>query len=350
LFSVYADNASSDVKGYLNGSQVITTTPVSQTAQQDLFIGRLGTLASTGWDGTVQETIVWNTSTKSNQTAIEENINTNYLIYQPTDQPTSGLLYDYGSATGGTDASAAYSVRQLSDKAVICMRIRRDSDDEERNIGFDANGDLDTTAISDFCDTANGYVTRWWDQSVNGNHADQPVGGTGSNALQPQIYNGTAVITENGKPLLDASGAGFEVNFNAVQPFTVVSVGQVGNTNAHQYSDVTRSYNMRPFSTAMQGRSGQLLSTPSTYVHSGQMFAAYIADSFSSYVKATSSAGSESQSGNSGSVDFTVVTIMNRNVYDRPYSTQELIFWNVDQGTTNVAAIEADMDTYYSFS
>jgi hypothetical protein len=67
LFSVYADNASSDVKGYLNGSQVISTTPVSQTAQEDLFIGSLGTLASTFWDGTIQEVIVWDTSTKSNE-------------------------------------------------------------------------------------------------------------------------------------------------------------------------------------------------------------------------------------------------------------------------------------------
>jgi hypothetical protein len=139
-----------------------------------------------------QEFIVWPTDQgTSNRTGIEENINSNYLIYQPTDAPTSGLLADY------TGAAAAYSVRQLSDKAVIALRIRRDSDDEETNIGFDSNGDLDTTAISDFCDTANGYVTRWWDQSTNGNHADQA-----TDTSQPQIYNGTAVITENSKPAL----------------------------------------------------------------------------------------------------------------------------------------------------
>ena len=154
----------------------------------------------------MQELIMYPDTVTPNETGIETNINTEYLIYQPTDQPTSGLLYDYGSATGGTDAAAAYSVRQLSDKAVIALRIRRDmgtgspGDDDETNIGFDANGDLDTQAIADFCTTGTGYVTRWWDQSTNGNHLDQPVGGTGSNALQPQIYNGTAVITENGKP------------------------------------------------------------------------------------------------------------------------------------------------------
>ncbi len=151
--------------------------------------------------GTMQEWIVWNSDQSSNRSDIEENINSDYLIYQPTDAPTSGLLADY------TGAAAAYSVRQLSDKAVIAMRIRRDSDDEERNIGFDANGDLDTTAISDFCQTANGYVTRWADQSTNGNHADQA-----TDTSQPQIYNGTAVVTENGKPALDFDGSNDGLN------------------------------------------------------------------------------------------------------------------------------------------
>ena len=156
----------------------------------------IGAWSTQYFRGGIQELLIWESDQGTNRPGIEQNINTDYLIYQPTDAPTSGLLATY------TGAAAAYSVRQLSDKAVICMRIRRDSDDEETNIGWDANGDLDTTAISDFCSTANGYVTRWWDQSTNGNHADQPVGGTGSNTAQPQIYNGTSVITENGKPCL----------------------------------------------------------------------------------------------------------------------------------------------------
>jgi hypothetical protein len=150
-----------------------------------------------------QELIIWLTDqeTAGNRTGIESDINSEYLIYQPTDAPTSGLLATY------TGAAAAYSVRQLSDKAVIALRIRRDSDDEEINIGFDANGDLDTTAISDFCDTANGYVTRWWDQSTNGVHADQA-----TDASQPQIYNGTAVITENGKPAVEFTSSNLQIS------------------------------------------------------------------------------------------------------------------------------------------
>ena len=113
------------------------------------------------------------------------------------------------------------------------MRIRRDmgagnpGDDDETNIGFDANGDLDTQAISDFCGTGTGWVTRWWDQSVNGNHADQPVGGTGSNTSQPQIYNGTAVITENGKPALDFDGTDDSLLIDYTTTFTNISIWSV---------------------------------------------------------------------------------------------------------------------------
>lgn len=166
-----------------------------------------------GVDGNIQEFIVYQTDQTSNQSGIETNINSEYLIYQPTDAPTSGLLATY------TGAAAAYSVRQLSDKAVIAMRIRRDSDDAETNIGFDSNGDLDTTAISDFCSTANGYVVEWADQSTNGNHASQSTSGS-----QPQIYNGTAVITENGKPALDFDGTSHVLSIGS-------SLGITGSQN-----------------------------------------------------------------------------------------------------------------------
>jgi hypothetical protein len=77
------------------------------------------------------------------------------------------------------------------------MRIRRDSDDSETDIGFDSSGDLDTAAIASHCGSASGYVVTWFDQSGNSANVTQ----SGS-VYQPQIYNGTAVITENGKPAL----------------------------------------------------------------------------------------------------------------------------------------------------
>ena len=98
-----------------------------------------------------------------------------------------------------TGAAAAYSVRKLDkDYTGYCMKVRRASDDAEADIGFDINGDLDTSAIATHCGASAGYVSVWYDMSGNSNNATQSTVGR-----QPQIYNGTAVITENGKPAID---------------------------------------------------------------------------------------------------------------------------------------------------
>ena len=102
-----------------------------------------------------------------------------------------------------TGAAAAYSVRKLDkDYTGYAMKVREDSGDTEADIGFDGSGNLDTSAIATHCGSANGYVVTWYDQSGNANNATQSTSGN-----QPQIYNGTAVITENGKPALNCDGA-----------------------------------------------------------------------------------------------------------------------------------------------
>jgi len=115
-----------------------------------------------------------------------------------------------------TGAAAAYSVRKLDkDYTGYCMKVRRASDDAEADIGFDSNGDLDTAAIATHCGASNGYVSVWYDQAN--------VGGTPNNATQstsgnqPQIYNGTAILTENGKPCIRpvTNSSAFLFNFAA---------------------------------------------------------------------------------------------------------------------------------------
>jgi len=141
--------------------------------------------------GTMQEIITYKSNQSSNRSGIEGNINAYFQIGN-FGTPTSGLLSTY------TGAAAAYSVRQLANTAALCMRVRRDNDDAEQDFGFDANGDLDTAAIATFVGSGNnGYVSKWYDQSGNGNDAAQSTNGN-----QPQIYDGSAVITENGKPVL----------------------------------------------------------------------------------------------------------------------------------------------------
>jgi hypothetical protein len=105
---------------------------------------------------------------------------------------STGLLDTYGSAT------AAYSVRRLSSSYTgACMRVREDGTNTETDIGFNSAGNLDVLAIRDHCGSNSGFIRYWYDQSGNAVDAGQA-----TETNQPQIYNGTAVITENGKPAL----------------------------------------------------------------------------------------------------------------------------------------------------
>ncbi len=316
-----------------------------------------------------QEILIFSTDKSGDRTDIEENINEEYLIYQPTDAPTSGLLYDY------TGAAAAYSVRQLSDKAILCMRIRRDmgpgnpGDDDEINIGFDANGDLDTQAISDFCGTGTGWVTRWWDQSVNGNHADQPVGGTGSNGDQPQIYNGTAVITENGKPALDFSadymatatdttlsnGAYFAAcvfNLDSSTSFNMIMGAD--KTGVARVAQFLRNFNGNFATVGFNSGGGNVRVDVSGSAASTQYLGIGQADGTNLNAFRTDSTGTDSGTSKTHTNVTTATKLaIGAQDYDGAVpmtgTMQEAILWPLDK-SSNRTNIETDIDTYFSIT
>jgi hypothetical protein len=120
--------------------------------------------------------------------------------------PFVGLLDLYPSA------AAAYSVRRLSstyEDALI--RVREDGGDTEADIGFDANGNLDTAALLSHCGANNGYVVTWYDQSGNSNNATQSTAGN-----QPKIYDSVSgVVEENGKPCLTLNGSSMKLDLPA---------------------------------------------------------------------------------------------------------------------------------------
>ena len=93
------------------------------------------------------------------------------------------------------DVTAYYSLRKFTEAETLnAIRVRRSSDDTEQDIGFDANGDLDTTALLAFVGTGgtdNGYVTTFYDQTGNGNSA------TNSTASeQPLVVSGGTLVTD----------------------------------------------------------------------------------------------------------------------------------------------------------
>ena len=103
------------------------------------------------------------------------------------------------------DVTAYYSLRKFTEAETLnAIRVRRSSDDTEQDIGFDANGDLDTTALLAFVGTGgtdNGFVTTFYDQSGNGNDATNS-----TESEQPLVVSGGTLVTENSKAAIQFDG------------------------------------------------------------------------------------------------------------------------------------------------
>jgi hypothetical protein len=158
-----------------------------------------------------QEYIIYNSSLTEPETlSLTQNLNSYYQVTNLPDY-TSGFLADY------PNAAAAYSVRQLSNTAIKCMRVRRAVPPyDEQDIGFTAGGDLDEAAIVAFGGSDVLNVSAWYDQSGQSRHATQIAPNS-----QPQIYNGTAVITENGKPAIDMDKSVSQKEFDLNQSIPI---------------------------------------------------------------------------------------------------------------------------------
>jgi hypothetical protein len=139
-----------------------------------------------------------------------------------------GLLDSYGGA------AAAYSVRRLSSAYTgPLIEVERASDSTTQDIGYDANGDLDTTALATFCSGTTCTVRTWYDQSSNGNDAVQT-----TQANQPKIYDSsTGVVTENGKSSIYFDGLTHVKNTMSLinQPITIFDVVAIQSYGAVNY-------------------------------------------------------------------------------------------------------------------
>jgi hypothetical protein len=168
--------------------RVNAITGVTGARSADATLGTLGDgqgNTSGRHTGTIQEFIIWNSSQLQARSGIETNTNNYYSIYD------TGLLETYQGAY------AAHSVRQLTTAFTSSMNIRRASDNTETIIGFTSAGDLDTGSIETFCNGTECYVDTWYDQSGNGNHAEQA-----NASYQALIYSASSIISESNHPAL----------------------------------------------------------------------------------------------------------------------------------------------------
>ena len=300
----------------------------------------------------VQEYVIYYSDKSSDQAAIEADID---AYYQPT---TRLLLDDYRGA------AAAYSVRKLSQwHTGSCMRIREDSGNTETDIGFDINGDLDTAAIKSFCDAAgsgvNGYVVTWYDQSGNGQDVTQATA-----ANQPQIYNGTAVLTDNGKPCIEFDTNGALVTSNSAFSGTSQSMFVVCNSDTNHTTDVivglgpNAGYKTRRLSASHQlevvfnnknwsGVTGsqQLLSLiPDGGATTISDYDLYRDGSLLTPTATLDTQNLQSCAG--GTIYVGGVSPINTS-YAFDGKMQEVVLWNSDQ-SSNRTGVESNINTYFS--
>lgn len=144
-----------------------------------------------------------------------------------------GLLDTYGGA------AAAYSFRRLSSTySGNLIEVRRSSDNTIQDIGYDANGDLDTTALLAFVGAGDGFVRTWYDQSGNGNNAQQT-----TTTLQPRIVSSGTLETENGKTCIEFLTTRYFIIDNLASTFS----GQANQINLSWFTSLSAGANSSKF-------------------------------------------------------------------------------------------------------
>ena len=272
-----------------------------------------------------------------------------------------GLLDTY------TGAAAAYSLRKLSATYTgDAIRVRRDSDDAEQDIGFDGNGDLDTTSLATFCSGTDGFCKIWYDQSGNGKDAEQTTTGN-----QPKIYDSsTGVVEENSKPAVEFDGVndGLDIASDIRTTggaSTVISVHkQVSTAQYVNYlglHKVTRFFHSTdtqylPLAISTSDTAGEFMRYNNYTTGTQDLF-------FLSFDGSTQSSGVDDQvlhvdgsieSKTATSFDFgTIPTGANSIGYRKDtnsqfanVSAQEIIIYTSDQ-STNRTSIETNVNDYY---
>lgn len=124
-------------------------------------------------------------------------------------------------------AAAAYSLRQLQSGSYPVVRVRRDNDNAEQD--FTAAEVSDGTLAAWVGAGNDGFVRTWYDQSGNGNNAQQAIA-----ARQPKIVDNGALVAEGGKTAIDFDGSDDGLD-------TATTVANAGDTTVFVISKADES-------------------------------------------------------------------------------------------------------------
>ena len=315
----------------------------------------------------------------------------------------NGLVFAAGAAVPAP--AAAYSVRLLGSAVGVptytgaCMRIRRDTaggtgDDDEADVAFDtslstptisldsaisnASGGVTATTFGEFVkasgysnpDSLSGtilaYVDEWHDQSGNGNDAAQTTHGS-----QPQIYNGSAVITENGKPAVQFDGGYDGLTMSSLtygNGLTLISLYNQAGTRGRIWCDDITGQQGYWILLGDDNNSGYTGDSQKIYINDGAGFdnwthqtapknqqnllniffsSSQIVDSLNGTAQTQSVTGFSPPINLSGSSAGFAIGNSGNMTYPTGMKGQEFILYHSDQ-SSNRSGIETDINDYFS--
>jgi len=117
----------------------------------------------------------------------------NFYQAVSSNKAVSGLLLDVYA-----NFSVAYSLRKLRTLYTgDCIEVYNGT--SYASIGFDSSNGLDLTALANHCGSNDGFVSKWYDQSINNNTAFQT-----DTTKMPKVYDGTtqSVLLQDSKPVI----------------------------------------------------------------------------------------------------------------------------------------------------
>jgi hypothetical protein len=161
------------------------------------------------------------------------------------------------------NAGAAYSLRKLrAAYSGSAIRVRRSSDNTEQDIGFDVNGNLDTTALTTFVGAGNGFVTTWYDQSGNTRNATQTTQSSQLFIMQSGVLN-----TLNSKPIITNPNINILRFFNTPMstlqnvPVSIITAGKLNQLPTNSFGNVCFYLGANDIGNGGNGRFAKLVNT-----------------------------------------------------------------------------------------
>lgn len=248
-----------------------------------------------------------------------------------------------------TGAQTAYSIARKLRTAYAgsAIRVRRSSDSTELDIGFDASGNLDESALTTHTGAGSGFIVKAYDQSGNGLDWVQATANK-----QPRIVNSGTVDKVNGKPaMFSDTTASSQDNLKATVTTSAIatafhvfkSTRLTTNTNS---AAASAYYGLTQSGGAATNYAGLVAPLPTTYVNGSSIGNTrgdlYTATTGAQVITAFTSLILTNAAWNNYNTDYTA-----NDTYSAPDYIQETIIYNSDKSSDR-AAIEANINEYYS--